>query len=115
MHIEARGFLKNVEEDKIPTQRPEQRPTLFEVICNSSLPTEEKTLDRLAEEAFVVIAAGGDTVARALTIAMYYLLSNPVYQDRLRDELTEAEFHFDEPRDWARLHDNLFLVWAFIH
>ncbi|KAL8697028.1 MAG: hypothetical protein Q9224_002505, partial [Gallowayella concinna] len=63
------------------------RPTLFKHLLSFSLPAKEKTPKRIGEEAFSIIAAGGETVARTLTIATYHLLVNPTALERLRDEL----------------------------
>ncbi|KAL9105599.1 MAG: hypothetical protein Q9227_009257 [Pyrenula ochraceoflavens] len=109
MYTEAKAFLGSIEE-KNASQDPQPPPTLFDIIYKSSLPSREKTLARLAEEAFVVIAAGGDTVARALTIALYHLTSNTAYQERLRNELAESKINLSDSPDWARLHDCLYLV-----
>ena len=51
--------------------------TIFETILTSSLPTSEKSVDRLTDEAFVMIVAGGETTAKTLTNTVYHLLANP--------------------------------------
>ncbi|KAL9620050.1 MAG: hypothetical protein Q9160_005428 [Pyrenula sp. 1 TL-2023] len=109
MHIEAGYFLESREEMPEYCKPLDPSPSLFDVVYHSSLPAQEKTLNRLAEEAFVVIAAGGDTVARALTFAMYYLVSNPACLNRLRDELREAKICFQTSHSRANLHELLFL------
>lgn len=64
--------------------------TLFNAIENSSLPPEEKTISRLANEAFVVIVAGGETTARSLAFALYHINANPEVLQHLLNELTIA-------------------------
>ena len=60
-------------------------------ILASRLPKEEKASQRMGEEAFSIIAAGGETIARTLTTATYHLLSNPTTLERLRRELRELQ------------------------
>lgn len=48
----------------------------------------DKSLSRLAEEAFVLIGAGTTTTAWALTVATYHVLSNPHILSTLRNELS---------------------------
>ena len=62
-------------------------PTIYHAMLNSGLSTSEKRVERMAQEGFVLLAAGGDTVARNLTIAAYHVLSNPSVLVRLKDEL----------------------------
>ena len=66
------------------------RPTIFNHLLLSKLPAQEKTKKRLGEEAFSIIAAGGETVARTLTIATYHLLANPAALERLRTEIRDS-------------------------
>lgn len=61
--------------------------TIFHAIDQSLLPPDEKNLERLAQEGFVLISAGSDTTARAFKYAMYHLLANPTLLERLRQEL----------------------------
>ena len=91
MHNEAAKYL----EDKIAEpclglgQKPLQLPpTIFHAIDNSSLPFEEKSKERLAQESFVLIAAGTDTTSRAFTYALYHLIANPEILKRLQGELS---------------------------
>ncbi|KAL9085105.1 MAG: hypothetical protein Q9165_007749 [Trypethelium subeluteriae] len=47
----------------------------------------EKSIDRLAQEGLVLMAAGGETVSRTLCAAIYHLLSNGDLVARLIEEL----------------------------
>ncbi|KAI3395648.1 hypothetical protein diail_1013 [Diaporthe ilicicola] len=51
------------------------------------LPPEEKTADRLADEAFVLLVAGAETTARTLCVILRHLLSSAPVLARLRAEL----------------------------
>ena len=64
--------------------------TIFETILTSSLPPPEKTVDRLTDEAFVMIVAGGETTAKSLTNAIYHLLANPNWLKAVLAEIDGA-------------------------
>lgn len=49
---------------------------IFHTVLKSSLPPSEKTSKRLGQEGVVAIAAGGETCARMMTNAFYYILAN---------------------------------------
>lgn len=61
------------EESLLPTIN---RHNIFHTILKSPLPPSEKTSKRLGQEGFVTIAAGGETCARMMTNALYYILAN---------------------------------------
>jgi cytochrome P450 len=62
-------------------------PTIFHELLKSSLPAEEKTLDRLIDEAQAVVAAGQVTTTHFLTTLSYHLLANPFILQKLKSEL----------------------------
>ncbi|KAL7803486.1 cytochrome P450 [Trichoderma aethiopicum] len=64
--------------------------TILGGILNSSLPPEDKTDERVANEAQLVVLAGEGTTALALTTSLYHLLANPVVLRKLQDELLGA-------------------------
>ncbi|KAI1442048.1 cytochrome P450 CYP682H1 [Annulohypoxylon stygium] len=66
------------------------KSTIFEGILSSSLPPEEKTDERLASEAQLVVFAGEGTTAHTLTCCLYQLLANPIEAQRLKKELAGA-------------------------
>jgi cytochrome P450 len=66
-------------------------PTFFHDVLNSNLPPEEKSPERLAQEIQVVVGAGGETVAKALSWITYYLLENPKTLEKLKAELEERD------------------------
>ena len=89
MQALARQFQK---EYYSTTDAPEEKPQgrnmpLFEAISESSLPDSEKGAERLGQEAFVVVSAGGETTSRTLSLAMFYIFSNTSVLDRLRTEI----------------------------
>lgn len=70
--------------------RDRVKSTIFEGILDSSLPESEKTNERLASEAQLVVFAGEGTVAYTLTCALYHLLASPAVLSKLKSELVSA-------------------------
>ncbi|KAI9148341.1 N-acetyltryptophan 6-hydroxylase ivoC [Paramyrothecium foliicola] len=67
------------------------KSTIFEGILSSNkLPEEEKSNDRMAHEAQLVVFAGQGTTAYTLSAALYQLLANPEILRRAKAELAEA-------------------------
>lgn len=58
--------------------------TIFHGILQSSLPDSEKTSARMADEAFVLIVAGGETTARVATTILAHLVLQPDLLKALR-------------------------------
>lgn len=59
------------------------------ILANKGLSAAEKGKNRIAQEGFVVLVAGGETTARVLTTATYHLLANPeTALLKLKEELT---------------------------
>lgn len=65
-------------------------PTIFHALLNSNLPDQEKSVERLTDEAQVMIGAGQETVAWILTVIVCHLLSNPSVLRKLKEELAVA-------------------------
>jgi len=68
---------------------PTKSTNVFEsILANKGLSAEEKGKNRIAQEGFVVLVAGGETTARVLTTATYHLLANrETALLRLKEEL----------------------------
>lgn len=81
------GFADDIE---TKAQQKSQPESMFDAILSSNLPQPEKTIDRLWQDAFISITAGGDPPARTMTIGLYHLLSNPCYLECLQEELDQA-------------------------
>lgn len=65
----------------------ERDKNIFTTILNADMPPSEKTAARLNDEGFVMVVAGGETTARALTNTVYFLLSHPEWLGRVRAEV----------------------------
>ncbi|KAF2630917.1 putative flavonoid 3-hydroxylase [Macroventuria anomochaeta] len=76
----------------------EQQSTIFQSCLKSRhLDADEKKLDRLAQEAFTIIVAGGETTARVLTTATFYMVEHKERVIlRLRDELRSISSDFSK-------------------
>ncbi|KAJ9606419.1 hypothetical protein H2200_009380 [Cladophialophora chaetospira] len=64
--------------------------TIFQTVLESNLPPSEKTVERITDEAFVFVVAGGDTTARGLTNALFYLLTHPEWKHKLQEEIDQV-------------------------
>lgn len=81
--------------DGVYKQNPEYaslgvEKTVFHALIESDLPPEEKLQSRLWQEGQVVIGAGADTTANALTITHFHILDNPEVLRKLQKELADA-------------------------
>ncbi|TVY17339.1 Cytochrome P450 monooxygenase sdnE [Lachnellula arida] len=89
MHYRATEFLKQVNSND-EVEEMDEKAKLFHFINESTLPSEEKSSKRLAQEGFALIAAGSETTARILTIATFHILDNPDILRRLQVELKDV-------------------------
>ncbi|KAL8888077.1 MAG: hypothetical protein Q9192_006232, partial [Flavoplaca navasiana] len=64
--------------------------TIFEGILSSSLPKEEKTDARMANDAQLIVLAGEGTTAYTLTAILFELLSHPDELEKVKRELAAA-------------------------
>ncbi|KAK3170221.1 hypothetical protein OEA41_009607 [Lepraria neglecta] len=59
---------------------------MFEELKDSDIPPQEKTIDRLNQEGFALILAGGDTSSQTLAYVSFHLLDNPEILKQLKQE-----------------------------
>ncbi|TVY64342.1 Cytochrome P450 monooxygenase sdnE [Lachnellula suecica] len=64
--------------------------TIFDEIIQSKLPPEDKTQQRLADEAQMIVGAGVETTAYALCIGTFHIVNSPHIYSRLHKELIQA-------------------------
>lgn len=85
---------------------------IFQSILSSKLlPPQEKERDRITQEAFVVLVAGGETTARVLTTATYHLVANrDTALSRLKEELATIFVDHDSQVDVKDLEQLPWLV-----
>lgn len=65
-------------------------PTIFHELLQSDFPLREKSLQRLADEAQLMIGAGMTTTSWIMTVMIFHILSKPRILKQLRSELEEA-------------------------
>lgn len=71
----------NAKEPKAPDEN------MFAALADPSVPAEERTVERLEDEGFVVLAAATETTAYSLSVTLFYLLDNPAIFSELYDEI----------------------------
>ena len=114
MHKQAHAAICNSQQG--PTEKKDlasndataKGNSIFEnMLASKSLSAKEKEARRIAQEAFVVLVAGGETTARVLTTATYHLLANKETSLlRLKEELDSFMVDPDmepEAKDLERL------------
>jgi cytochrome P450 len=79
------------------------RGSIFHTLLESDLSPQDKQPERLAREAFVIAAAGGDTTAITISSILYHLIANPATLEHLRRELTSIAGEGQEKFSWTEL------------
>ncbi|KAI0405460.1 putative cytochrome P450 [Xylaria palmicola] len=79
------------------------------VLSSDQLPPSEKAANRMSHEGVVMIAAGGETTARGMTIALYNILSNK--DTVLPKLLQELELVMPDPHSQPTLKELESLPW----
>ncbi|KAK3669356.1 hypothetical protein LTR78_010779 [Recurvomyces mirabilis] len=78
---EIQASRGGVSEKQLDDRRPR---TVFHGIMNSNLRSVDKSMDRLADEAFVLVMAGGETTAKVTLVTLVHLLQDPSLLAQLR-------------------------------
>lgn len=87
--------------------------TLLDALTDPSIPTSERTFERLKDEQQLIMSAGLETTARFLTAMVCYMLTFPGVLQKLRSEL--SSLHNPSPT-WSQLEALPYLVsHAFLH
>ncbi|KAM3537524.1 hypothetical protein ARSEF1564_009556 [Beauveria bassiana] len=87
-HKNEAKVKSNLSEEPGAGQPSKRCRTVFQDILQSKLPQHEKLPARLAAEANLLLIAGTETTARALSISLFHILDNPWVLNRLREELS---------------------------
>lgn len=92
MYTRAKIYLAAEQNGNSGTLADEKKLSapLFRCMRSSPLPAHEKGLHRLAQEAFAVVVAGGETTARMLELGTFYILDSPLVLQRFKDELSKV-------------------------
>lgn len=83
----ARAQIENIIDGQNEEWRGKDHPTIFHAILDSKLPSHEKTVERLTEEAQVLVMAGTLTTASTLELMVFWLLKQPATLQKLKNEL----------------------------
>jgi len=86
LHKIREGIKKNV----INSLGDSSKAVIASTLLDPNIPTAERGIDRLMDEGTTLIFAGTETTARALSVAMFYLLSNPEVMHKLRSEISSV-------------------------
>lgn len=84
--------------------------TIFHSLRDSDLPPEEKTLDRLCDEAAIFTGAGSETTAQTVTKIMFYLKHYPATLESLKKELSQRIPNANRIPTWSELVELPYLV-----
>ena len=87
MRTHARHFKTRYQAQSSNDKTQSLLAPLFLSIYESSLPACEKGVERLAQEGFVTVGAGGETTSRILAMAFFYIVSEPRVLKRLQGEI----------------------------
>ncbi|KAK6851687.1 hypothetical protein PG995_011812 [Apiospora arundinis] len=78
--------------------------SIFQTVLDSAdLPPAEKSVDRLQDEAQILVGAGTETTAKSFSFITFYLNADPAKRQRLRDELKTAGPEADGTFSLAKL------------
>jgi cytochrome P450 len=96
--------IRDVKKGKTNGDNPKaEHQTVFSELIHGDLPPHEKADRRLQDEAQLIISAGFETTAWALSVATFYILRNPKVLARLRAELKQAIPEYDPTALSAKL------------
>ncbi|KAL4935415.1 hypothetical protein BDV06DRAFT_228854 [Aspergillus oleicola] len=84
--------------------------SLFHQVADSDMPESERSPERLAKEAQVLLGGGTASTARTIGFASFYILDQPQIRERLKEELSGvmAEWPARVP-SWAELENVAYL------
>jgi cytochrome P450 len=82
--------VNRIKEGENDQWKDQDHPTIFHAILDSKLPDEEKSVDRLAQDAQMLVMAGTLTTSGVLEVVAFWLLSQPDTLKTLKDELSAA-------------------------
>ncbi|KAB8221594.1 cytochrome P450 [Aspergillus novoparasiticus] len=81
----------------------DKHTTIYDQLTDPSIPAGERPLQRLQDEGLLLISAGTETTARALTTACFHIASDDQVRTRLREELRTVLSTPTSPVTWSEL------------
>ncbi|KAL6249853.1 hypothetical protein RBB50_003709 [Rhinocladiella similis] len=107
MHIQVQHDFERtisaLKEDHDETHKTVDHATLFHEMLNSDLSPREKSVNRMVQEAQVIIGAAILTTSWAAAVASFHIIDNPEICSKLRSELEEALPDPHTKPDWQNL------------
>ncbi|KAL8847384.1 MAG: hypothetical protein Q9221_007571 [Calogaya cf. arnoldii] len=91
-HREWRNQIQDVKsgDDGNGREKRGGRPSIFETLPDSDLPTFDKSVSRLVEDAQTMVRAGSITTSFSLALGTYYVLSDASILEKMMKELESA-------------------------
>ncbi|MCJ1451061.1 hypothetical protein MMC28_001395 [Mycoblastus sanguinarius] len=90
MQRDIRNVTRDIVEGKNQNHKDLNHPTVFRHLLDSDLPPQEKSLNRLHDEATVLVAGGFATTAWALSVGSFYIINSPSVFQMLPAELVNV-------------------------
>lgn len=84
--------------------------SIFDALVSPHVPPEEKTLNRLEDESALLLGAGTETTARAISMSMFHLINNKDIATKLREELRTILEMPTSKASWTQLEKLPYLV-----
>jgi cytochrome P450 len=108
----VKSILSNTEPAPTSGQNKAHR-TIFHELRDSNLPADEKTLDRLCDEAQIFTGAGSETTAQTLATITFYLLESRDKLHKLQAELKTIMPNPNNSVSWSKVEQLPYLVILF--
>ena len=80
------------------------------ILANPEVPSSEKEVTRLQDDAIFLLMAGTDAPGQVLAITTFHILNNPSVHEKLRKELCSAITNLCELPDLVQLEKLPYLV-----
>ena len=103
--------VNEIKKELRENRKPEGQTNIFyNVLTSDQVRPEEKTLEHLAGEAHVLVAAGTITTSHILSVLTFHVVSSPDILEKLRAELATVMTENQPPPDWRQLEKLPYLV-----
>ncbi|KAK2823885.1 hypothetical protein FQN49_007522 [Arthroderma sp. PD_2] len=102
--------LRDTEENERTGKKNTDHVSLFHYIATSDMPESERSPERLAKEAQVLLGGGTASTARTIGFTTFYIMTVPGIRSRLEDELRDVMADWPQRvPSWAELEKLRFL------
>lgn len=97
------GIRGRMEKMMVGKHTGREPPWVTSIVESKELPVNEKSLDRLYDEAVALSGAGETTAQGIMTVAMFHLLQQPETWRKLKDEVLTVFPDVTKPPSLAEL------------